>query len=241
MTYQTADARKEFDSWSRHYDRSLLQSFFFQPAHRMLIDYLQPSDRRILDIGSGTGVFAERVLARHSETQVWGLDLSAGMLGRCCMRAQVPGDRLHLVQGDSQRLPFQDNAFDVVTCTHSFHHYPRQELVVAEMCRVLRPGGRLFIIDGDRDRWWGQLFFDVLVVLLEGPVRHLTSQALRELYRDAGFANISQRRRGGPLPFLLTTGQAAKTSRVVRSRQAARFAFAGQAVGRTDSDSMLGE
>ncbi len=210
MSYCTADARKEFDSWSRCYDWDPLQFFFFQPAHRLLLDLLTSSDRRVLDVGCGTGQFAAQVLDRFPGTDVWGLDLSAGMLDRARARDLATADRLHLVQGDSERLPFADDSFDVVTCAHSFHHYPRQDRVVAEMHRVLRPGGRLLIIDGDRDRWWGHLIFEVLVVLVEGAVRHLTSRAFRELYRAHGFERVRQQRRGGPLPFLLTVGHAAK-------------------------------
>ncbi len=123
---------------------------------------------------------------------------------------------LHLVQGDSEHLPFADNSFDLVTCSHSFHHYPKQAQVVAEMHRVLRDDGRLMIIDGDRDRWWGRLIFDVVVVLMEGRVKHLTGRAMAGLYQEAGFADIEQFRRGGPLPFLLTIGRAVKEAQVQR-------------------------
>jgi ubiquinone/menaquinone biosynthesis C-methylase UbiE len=221
IAYQTADAKKEFDRWSEHYDRGLLQTLFFQPAHAMLLDMLRPTDQQILDVGCGTGVFAARALELLPDSHVWGLDLSDGMLRQGLPRWRAAGGRLHLVQGDSERLPFPDDAFDVVTCTHSFHHYPRQDQVVAEMYRVLRPGGRLLLIDGDRDRLWGRLVYDVVVVLMEGAVRHLSASALRELFWDTGFANISQRRRGGPLPFLMTVGEASKSSKTVAIRQVA--------------------
>jgi ubiquinone/menaquinone biosynthesis C-methylase UbiE len=214
MVNLTAEAKKEFDRWSGGYDRNPLQFFFFRPSHRMLLEAIGPDDRCILDIGCGTGVFADRVLRRFPETHVWGIDLSAGMLRQCQPRCAESGNRFHVVQGNSERLPFKDDAFDVITCTHSFHHYPSQPRVLAEMHRVLRPGGRLFIIDGDRDRWWGWVLFEVLVVLAEGPVRHLGSRTLRHLYHDAGFENVRQRRRRGPLPFLLTCGQAVKSAAV---------------------------
>jgi ubiquinone/menaquinone biosynthesis C-methylase UbiE len=221
MANLTADAKKEFDRWSDRYDRNLLQFFFFGPSHRMLLAAIGPEDRRILDIGCGTGIFANRVLQRFPDTQVWGIDLSDGMLRQCQPRCESTGRRFHLVQGNSERLPFKNDAFDLITCSHSFHHYPSQPRVVAEMHRVLRPGGRLLILDGDRDRWWGWLLYNVLVVMIEGPVQHLTSYAFRHLYRDAGFTNVSQRRRKGPLPLLLTIGQAVKLGQLVEGAQAA--------------------
>jgi ubiquinone/menaquinone biosynthesis C-methylase UbiE len=223
MAYCTDDARLEFDGWSRHYDRNPLQNLLFKPSHRMLLEGVGLRDRRILDVGCGTNRFAARVIKRFPHVQVIGLDLCARMLRRsqgCCRETHR---RAHRVQGNSEHLPFADNTFDLVTCSHSFHHYPEQGRVVAEMHRVLKPGGRLMIIDGDRDRWWGRLIFDVLVVLMEGRVRHLTGRAFQTLYRASGFEKISQRRRGGLIPFLLTIGEAVKPAATVsiRMRRAA--------------------
>jgi ubiquinone/menaquinone biosynthesis C-methylase UbiE len=210
MAYTTADSQRQFDRWSCRYNRDLLQRFFFGPAHRMILNELRPSDRRILDIGCGTGRLAAVILRHFPAAQVWGLELSAGMLGRCRELEEFERGRLHLVRADSEHIPFASDFFDVVTCTHCFHHFPHQEQVVAEMYRVLRPGGRLLIIDGDRDRLWGRFLFDVCVVLVEGSVRHLTSRAFRRLYEVSGFAAVSHRRRRGPLPFVLTRGRAVK-------------------------------
>jgi ubiquinone/menaquinone biosynthesis C-methylase UbiE len=210
MPYCAEDAQVEFNGWSRHYDRNPLQSLLFKPSHRMLLEGVRSGDRRILDVGCGTNRFAAGVIKRFPGVQVIGLDLCARMLRHGRHRCREADQRAHLVQGDSEHLPFADDTFDVVTCSHSFHHYPKQDRVVVEMHRVLKPGGRLMIIDGDRDRWWGRLIFDVLVVLMEGRVRHLTGQAFQTLYRGSGFEQIVQRRRGGLLPFLLTIGEAVK-------------------------------
>jgi len=211
MDYCTADARKEFDKWSRRYDWDPLQPLFFRPSHRMILESLRFTDLRILDIGCGTGRFAASVLRHVPDAEVWGLDLSGGMLRRAAARstAQEEG-RLHLVQADSEQLPFPDDYFDAVTCSHSFHHYPHQEKVLAEMHRVLRPQGRLLLIDGDRDRLWGWFVFNVIVVLIEGAVVHRTGAEFIRMCVDAGFTDLMQRRRKGPLPFLMTVGRAWK-------------------------------
>jgi ubiquinone/menaquinone biosynthesis C-methylase UbiE len=210
MSYRTSEAVEEFDRWSRRYDRSLLQKLLFKPTHRMMLEALTPDSRRVLDVGCGTGRFAARLLKRFGEARVWGVDLSPGMLERCQDRCLTLDGRLQVVRGDSERLPFADDSFDAVTCAHSFHHYPHQERVLQEMYRVLRPGGRLIIVDGDRDRLWGRLVFDVVVVLMEGKVCHLSGEAFRDLYGATGFEDVRQRRRGGLLPVLMTVGRAAK-------------------------------
>jgi ubiquinone/menaquinone biosynthesis C-methylase UbiE len=222
MPYETAAAKKQFESWSRHYDWNLLQPLFFGPAHKMLLQALLPSDQQILDVGCGTGLFAAKALAAYPRMRLWAMDLSGGMLRQCHKRCGTANESLHLVQGDSQRLPFPDDMFDAITCTHSFHHYPKQEQVAQEMFPVLRPGGRWLIIDGDPSKCWGRLVYDGFVVLIEGPVRHLTGIGFRNLYRNAGFERVEQKRRGGPLPFLLTIGCAEKRGRLLeRTRRAA--------------------
>jgi ubiquinone/menaquinone biosynthesis C-methylase UbiE len=118
--------------------------------------------------------------------------------------------RFAAVRADSQKLPFADDSFDIVTCSHSFHHYPDQPRVVAEMYRVLRPGGRLFIADGNRDGFWGRLIFDGIVVAFEGAVKHLSLADFRQLLSRSGFKSIEQSRRGGLLPFAITVGTAVK-------------------------------
>jgi SAM-dependent methyltransferase len=133
-------------------------------------------------------------------------------------RWQALRNRAVPIQGDSERLPFGDGAFDVVTCTNSFHHYPHQDWAVAEMYRVLKPGGRLFLLDGYRDRFWGWLIYDVCVAALEGDVRHASTRDVRELLRGAGFGRMIQTVHHGPAPFLLTEavagpGTAADTRR----------------------------
>jgi ubiquinone/menaquinone biosynthesis C-methylase UbiE len=210
MADPTADARKQFNRWSRYYDRDPLQPLLFRPSHDMLLDSWRAEDRLVLDIGCGTAQFAARLASSLPRARVLGYDLSSLMLARGRGRCATLPDQVQFVQGDSERLPFPDSMFDVVTCTHSFHHYPRQRLVVDEMHRVLRPGGRAMIIDGDKDRWWGRLLFDGLVVFMEGPVRHLSARQLSKLLGQAGFTAIQQRRRGGPLPFLCTIGQTVK-------------------------------
>ena len=221
MPYDKSDARREFEQWSAGYDRDLLQHFLFKPSHRMLLDALSAADERILDVGCGTGQFAARVLDRLPAAHVWGLDLCPGMLTGAADRVRQADGRLHLVQGDSERLPFADDTFDAITCSHSFHHYPNQERVVAEMHRVLRPGGRLLIIDGDRDRPWGWFVFNVVVVMMEGDVRHLTGRAFRDLYTRTGFEQVLQQRHGGFLPFLMTVGSALKPAAAATRRRAA--------------------
>ena len=118
----------------------------------------------------------------------------------------ILGTGVGLVHADSHRLPFGVGSFDVVICTHSFHHYPDQTAVLREMFRVLRPGGRVMVLDGDRDNPWGWLLYDVFVVWAEGPVRHCSARDMERLCRAAGFRRVQQYRSVPWSPVLLTIG-----------------------------------
>jgi SAM-dependent methyltransferase len=212
MSYDKAQATREFSRWSVGYDQSILQCLLFGPAHRAIISRLRSrcGDRptTILDVGCGTGVFAAGIAAALPRATIWGVDLVDGMLTGGRERWRALRHQAVPVQGDSERLPFRDAAFDVVTCANSFHHYPRQDRAVAEMYRVLKPGGRLFLLDGCRDGLWGWFIYDVCVVAVEGDVRHASAGDIRGLLRGAGFAQMTQKVYQGPAPFLLTEGVA---------------------------------
>lgn len=216
MAYEKVQAKRQFSRWSRSYDRSILQWLLFGPSHRAVVGRLrtvfgdQPAS--VLDIGCGTGVLASCIAEALPGASICGVDLVPEMIAGGRGRWETMPDRGFPVQGDSERLPFSDGAFDVVTCTNSFHHYPHQDRAVAEMRRVLKPGGRLLLLDGCRDNLWGWLIYDVCVTAVEGDVRHASAKAIRGMFRDADFAQVTQVVHRGPAPFLLTEGVAASAS-----------------------------
>jgi SAM-dependent methyltransferase len=105
-------------------------------------------DERALDVGCGTGALAY-ALAPLVGTVV-GVDLSEEYLAAA--RADAPAN-CTFVTGDAEALPFPYGDFDLVGCLRVLHHARRPELVVAELARVTRPGGRILLVDqlGDVD------------------------------------------------------------------------------------------
>ncbi len=117
MSYDKVQADREFRRWSRGYDRCILQRLLFGPCHRAIIDRIaaRSVDRpmSILDVGCGTGVFTARIRAVVPRAKVWGVDLVSAMLAQGRSRWQADPEHIAAVQGDSERLPFPDGAFDV--------------------------------------------------------------------------------------------------------------------------------
>ncbi len=221
MAYDKQIATAEFIRWSESYDYSVLQWLLFGPSHRVLVKRIRAlaGDRplKMLDVGCGTGSLAARVRTAVPRVEVWGVDLVSAMLAKGQPRWRAHNGHVFPVQGDSERLPFGTGTFDVVTCANSFHHYPRQDRAVSEMKRVLRPGGRLMLIDGYRDSAWGWFIYDVCVAAVEGEVHHASTRRFRELMAQAGFQAIAQRVFHGPAPFLITEAIAAEPVPIAHS------------------------
>lgn len=111
-----------------------------------IADFVQPKgDERVLDVGTGTGPLAFALAPRVRE--VVGIDLVRELLDR---GREYAGDRypnVELRQGDVAHLDVETGTFDLVCERAVLHHVPRPELVLAEMTRATRPGGRLLVID----------------------------------------------------------------------------------------------
>ncbi len=208
-------AREEFEAWAAGYDRSLMNYFLFGPSYRILLAELVRWERtrqpfHLLDIGCGTGTFAAMVAGAGLPARVVGLDYAAGMCRMASEKAHAAGaaDRVSFLNADSEHLPFAAGSFDAVTCSNSFHHYPHQDQAVREMRRVLRPGGRLVIIDGFRDNVIGWTMFDVIIGIVEKHIHHASWRQMRDYFQAAGFCQVRQRKMNVLFPLLVTVGVA---------------------------------
>jgi ubiquinone/menaquinone biosynthesis C-methylase UbiE len=117
----------------------------------------------ILDVATGTGRLPRAMLDEPSfDGQVWGLDVSIGMLRRARWRLASYGERCTLIRDDASALPFPDATFDAVTCLEALEFTPRPEHTLDELMRVLRPGGVLLLSNRiGRARWFpGRAYTD---------------------------------------------------------------------------------
>ena len=114
---------------------------------QLILEFLGDlAGKRVLDAGCGKGRFARVLAERHPRAEISGLDLAESML-----RFAPPA--IQACAGSLTDLPFRDGAFHAAYATESLEHAVDIERAVAEICRVVAPGGRIVIIDKNAEKW----------------------------------------------------------------------------------------
>ncbi len=114
---------------------------------QLLLEYLGDLDgKRALDVGCGKGRFARVLHQRYPESRIVGFDLAEAML------RYVPSP-VRVCAGSMTALPFASESFDCAYATESLEHAVDIDAAVAELCRVVKPGGRIAIIDKNIEQW----------------------------------------------------------------------------------------
>lgn len=181
-----------------------------------MMDWLAPRPgQKLLDVAGGTGDISFRFLKRAGSGHATVLDLTESMLveGRKRAEAAQMGASLDWVVGDAMKLPFADNSFDVYTISFGIRNVTRPQEALNEAYRVLRPGGRLMVLEFSHipnrmmqkayDLYsfnviprMGQMIandHDSYQYLVESIRRFPDQETFLNMVRDAGFANAKYR------------------------------------------------
>ncbi len=149
--------RSVYDGLSADYDRRWAH-YIERTTRAALAHMALRRDETVLDVGCGTGALLARANTLVPGERLSGVDLSPAMLDRA--RAQLPS-AVGLSVADATALPFDDGVFDVAASCNVFHYIPQPQAALAEMVRVVRPGGRLVVTDWCHDylacrllEWW---------------------------------------------------------------------------------------
>ncbi|XDA98316.1 bifunctional demethylmenaquinone methyltransferase/2-methoxy-6-polyprenyl-1,4-benzoquinol methylase UbiE [Sulfitobacter sp. LCG007] len=141
-----------FTSVASRYD--VMNDLMSLGIHRLwkdaMMDWLAPRPgQKLLDVAGGTGDIAFRFLKRAGSGHATVLDLTESMLeeGRRRAEAEALHESLDWVAGDAMALPFEDSTFDVYTISFGIRNVTRPEKALQEAFRVLRPGGRLMVLE----------------------------------------------------------------------------------------------
>lgn len=149
---------------------------------RFVADFLAlgPPGDTVLDLGTGPARIPIELCAQHADCRVLGSDAAVSMLEIAKINIAVEGfeHRIRLHHGDSKRLDFADADFDSVISNSLLHHLPEPAVAIAEMVRVVRPGGRLFVRDLMRPRQANEV--EALVKNYAGGETEECQQLLRQ-------------------------------------------------------------
>jgi demethylmenaquinone methyltransferase/2-methoxy-6-polyprenyl-1,4-benzoquinol methylase len=226
---KVAMVRTMFDAIAPRYDlvnRLMTFGLDIPWRHRTVRALGLPPGSRVVDVGCGTGDLS-RMLA-HRGLRALGVDLSLGML-----RAAPSGPVL--VQADALRLPVADGAVDGVTSGFALRNVADLDALLAELARVVRPGGRIALLEVDEPRaplmrlghriWFSRVVPAIGALLsdadayryLPRSVAYLPSpEHLRAMLRAAGFRTVGRRSLGGGVAQLLTATRAGDGRRDAR-------------------------
>jgi SAM-dependent methyltransferase len=137
---------RRFNERAAHYETDWLGRTFHQQVQRRTLDLasgIAADPGAILDVGCGTGALLRLAARRFPGATRTGIDPADRMIA---VATDADPDA-RLIVAAAERLPFDDDEFDLVISTNSFHNWPDQRAGVAEIGRVLRPGGTLVLAD----------------------------------------------------------------------------------------------
>jgi SAM-dependent methyltransferase len=119
------------------------------PQEEPIFERHPPGSGAVLDVGCGTGEITARLAEKFPNARFTGVDLEETHLARARVRCASFGSRVQFEVGDALALSFADATFDLVVCRHLIQAVPDAARVLAEIRRVLRPGGRIHLIAED--------------------------------------------------------------------------------------------
>jgi ubiquinone/menaquinone biosynthesis C-methylase UbiE len=128
--------------FAKVYDIAVVVLPFWGGRLRKALPYLRGP--KVLEVSFGTGYLMSRYAHKH---EAWGLDQSEDMIKQANMRLTAKGMRATLVRGDAHAMPFPDDSFDCLLNTDAFSLYSDSQRAMNEFFRVLKPGGRLVLME----------------------------------------------------------------------------------------------
>ncbi|MEL6159291.1 MAG: methyltransferase domain-containing protein [Cyanobacteria bacterium J06554_11] len=192
MNITESAVQKQYDNLAKNYDwrwrRYLTDTLSF------LVDWANVSSTAVvLDVGCGTGELARLLLEQNPHQTIVGIDISELMLVQARQKLRN-FEQVTFEQASASALPISDNTFEVVVSANAFHYFPEPEKALAEMRRVLKPGGEIVILDWCKDFLVCQIC-DLLLQRLDPAHQQCYTEAeLHGLLKTAGF-RIAQARR----------------------------------------------
>ncbi len=144
----------KWDQWADSLDGDGRKYVFLREAQSRVISLLDIHPNvHFLDVGCGTGwAVGQAAELASDQGSFYGVDLSPRMIEKAKSNfSDKPS--LHFLQASADSIPLEADFFDILICTNSFHHYPDPFKALKEMARLLKAGGKIYILDPTSDHW----------------------------------------------------------------------------------------
>jgi ubiquinone/menaquinone biosynthesis C-methylase UbiE len=200
------------------------------------VRFLKPQPEMVfLDIACGPGAL---VLAMAPALQyAYGMDLTGEMLRMARQfQTEKPVANAAFIRGEGERIPYPDGTFDLVSCQYAFHHMLKPELIMQEMVRVAKPGGRVFVDDtlGPESDEKFELHNRIEVVRDPSHTRSLRLTTFLRMFDQLGLEIVTQSFRRHKRSFnqwMLRAGHPPEDKRYVEARRLIQSSASGDKAG----------
>jgi ubiquinone/menaquinone biosynthesis C-methylase UbiE len=183
--------KAKWDKWAETADGKGRMYDYLRSAQLNVISMLDVREKmNFLDIGCGTG-WAIGQAARLIDFKglFYGVDLSEKMIKKAADNfKEYPN--FHFITANSESIPLEDNLFDIIICTNSFHHYLHPDKAMNEISRLLKQGGRIYILDPAADSLIIKIVDKIIKIFEPGHVKIYSSEEFRVMMSEAGLKYI---------------------------------------------------
>jgi ubiquinone/menaquinone biosynthesis C-methylase UbiE len=177
----------KWDQWANTLDGNGWKYEYLRKAQSSVVSLLEMKESvHFLDVGCGTGWAIGEVSSRVNERgEFYGVDLSLKMIEKA--KENFSGkNNFHFIKANAELIPLDGDFFDIIICTNSFHHYLHPDKALLEFQRLLKNGGKLYILDPTADTWIIKIA-DKLHKLIEPEhVKMYSSKEFQQLFCHAG-------------------------------------------------------
>ena len=184
----------KWDKWADTLDEKSWRNDYLRAAQSKVISLLnvQPGVH-FLDIGCGTG-WAVGQVAKLVDDQgsFYGVDLSPKMIEKA--KSNFRGrDHLFFTQANVESIPLNSDFFDSIICTNSFHHYPNPAKALNEMYRLLKSGGKVYILDPTADTRLMKLIDKIIKAMEPEHVKIYSTKEFQQMFSEVGLKYLNSK------------------------------------------------